>query len=199
MKTEVEMKRELFGMQISQKSKSEFFSATDLVKAGNMFRISKGLSPFKMSEWFRNKSTIEFVSELEIKYGNVKISGRGRNSHTWIHPLLFIDMALAISPKLKIEVYEWLFDHLIKQRNDSGDSYKTMCGNLFVRHGEKSTFARYIVSVANQIKDKCNVKDWQKATEGQLKKRDRIHNEIALLADVMNNNDQAIRIIMERD
>lgn len=34
MKTEVTMVRTLFGMPIAQKSKTEFFSATDLVKAG---------------------------------------------------------------------------------------------------------------------------------------------------------------------
>ena len=42
MVTEVIMKRELFGHEISQKSKSEFFSATDLSKAGNEWRRSNG-------------------------------------------------------------------------------------------------------------------------------------------------------------
>ena len=199
MKTEVEMKRKLFGMEISQKSKSEFFSATDLVKAGNKWRRENGLSDFNPGMWIKKKSTQEFVLEIEKKYGSSYTTGRGRNGHTWVHPLLFIDMALAISPKLKIEVYEWLFDHLIKQRNNSGDSYKMMCGNLYVRHGEKKTFAKYIVSVADQIKNKCGVNDWQKATEEQLKKRDKIHTDIALLADVMNNNEQALRIIMDRN
>jgi hypothetical protein len=32
---------------------------------------------------------------------------------------------------LKIEVYSWLFDKLIKYRNNSGDSYKKMAGALF--------------------------------------------------------------------
>jgi hypothetical protein len=193
MKTEVVMKRELFGFEISQKSKSQMFSATDLVRAGNMFRMSKGLAAFNMQAWFKNQGTKEFIEELKEKYGEVKISGRGRGKHTWVHPLLFIDMALAISPKLKIEVYEWLFDHLIKERNASGNSYKEMCGYLYVRHGDKRSFQKYIAKVANQIKLKCKVDDWQKADEQQLEKRSKLHKEIALLADVLNNNDEAVR------
>jgi hypothetical protein len=194
MKTEVIMKRRLFGNEISQKSQSEMFSATDLVKAGNMWRIANGLSPFDSKAWFKNKSTTEFVSELEIKYGKVKVSGRGKGSHTWVHPLLFIDMALAINPKLKVEVYEWLFDNLIKFRNESGDSYKKMCGNLYANQGDKRNFPAFVSDVANKVKLACRVNDWNKATEDQLNKRDKIHNNIALLSDVLRNNDQAVRI-----
>lgn len=193
MNTEVIMKRELFGCQISQKSKTEMFSATDLVAAGNKWRVSNGLPFFNLAAFFQNKSTKEFVSMLEDKYGVVKINSRGKGVHTWVHPLLFIDIALAISPQLKIEVYEWLFDHLLRYRNESGDSYKKMSGALFIKHGNKTVFPRYIQSVAEQIKVACGVKDWQSARESDLKKRDRIHESIALLCDVLPV-DEAVRI-----
>lgn len=199
MKTEVVMKRELFGELISQKSKSELFSATDLVRAGNIYRASNGRPLFNMQAWFKNENTKEFIQELEEKYGTVKISGRGRGKHTWIHPLLFIDMALAISPKLKIEVYEWLFDHLIRKRNSSGNSYKEMCGRLYVRHRNKRDFPSFVSNVALQIRNRCQVEDWQHATEEQLSLRDKIHYDIALLADVLNNNNEAVRIAMLRN
>ena len=104
MKTEVIMRRELFGVEVSQKSKSEMLSGTDLVRAGNKWRRSNDLSDFNLSQWLKKQSTIEFVSELEKKYGKAIVKGRGRTAHTWMHPLLFIDCALAISPKLKIEI-----------------------------------------------------------------------------------------------
>lgn len=199
MKTEVEMKRQLFGYPITQRSKSEFFSATDLVKAGNKWRFINDLSLFNMSTWLSKESTKEFIKELEAKYDKVIIKGRGRSQQTWVHPLLFIDMALAISPKLKIEVYEWLFDHLIKNRNESGNSYKTMCGNLYVRHGHKKTFPKYISDLAIKIKHKCKVTDWQEANEDQLLMRDKIHYDIALLSDALNNNDAAVRMSFDRN
>lgn len=198
MKTEVIMKRELFGKQISQQSKSEFFSANDLVAAGNKWRVTNDLPVFKLQDWFKQKNVKEFISEIEKKFGVAKTATRGRNGHTWVHPLLFIDMALALSPKLKIEVYEWLFDHLIKFRNESGDSYKKMCGALWFRTTNKRNFTNDIKKVASIIKNECNVKDWQQASEEQLRLRDRIHENIALLADVLNNNREAVRLGVQK-
>jgi hypothetical protein len=194
MKTEVVMKRELFGNSISQCSKSEFLSATDLVSAGNKWRVQNGLPFFNMSTWFQSDKTKEFVKALENKYGIVKINSRGKNSHTWVHPYLFIDMALAISPELKIEVYGWLYDKLLAYRNDSGDSYKRMAGALYNSYPNKAKFPGYIVAVADFIRDTVvKAKDWQTATEDQLKLRDKIHDNIALLADILPCDD-AVRI-----
>jgi hypothetical protein len=194
MKTEVVMKREIFGESISQKSKSEMFSATDLIKAGNKFRHKNNLSNFNLSLWFKQKSNVEFIKELEKKYGKVIIKGRGRSSHTWVHPLLFIDIALSISPKLKIETYEWLYDNLIKNRNNSGDSFKKMAGVLWVNCTNKSEFSDFIKDVCYKIRLECNVDDWQKANEKQLELRDKIHNNISLLGNVLRNNNEAVRL-----
>lgn len=194
MQTQVIMKRELFGCEISQQSKTEFFSATELVKAGNKWRRANNLSDFNLSQYLKNNSFNEFKNELQLKYGNVMSSARGRNSNTWVHPLIFIDVALAINPKLKIEVYEWLFDNLIKFRNNSGDSYKEMSAAIFSRFVNKREFPTYIQKVANYIKAELKVDDWQKATEEQLKKRDIIHNSIRLLCNVLNDTNQAVRL-----
>ncbi len=194
MQTEVIMKREIFGKEISQKSKSEFFSATDLVKAGNTWRAINGLTPFSMNDWFNQKTTKEFIAQLEEKYGQVKISGRGRGVHTWVHPYLFIDMALAISPALKIEVYGWIFDHLLQYRNDSGDSYKKMAGALYTEYGNKREFPFYIANVADKIKKTCKVLTWETATQEQLKLRDRIHEAIYLLSDIVKVPDEIVRL-----
>lgn len=193
MKTEVLMKRDLFGETIHQKSKTEFFSATDLVRAGNKWRALNGLTPFNMPAWFQQAGTKEFIQSLEKRYGKVKISGRGRGHHTWVHPFLFIDMALAINPELKIEVYSWLYDHLLKYRDESGDSYKKMCGAIYEASTNKRDFPKLIPKVAQYIKDQVGVNDWQSADEKQLATRYRIHENIALLADILPVKD-AVRI-----
>lgn len=192
MKTEVIMKRELFGMEISQRSKSEMFSATDLVRAGNKWRALKGLPLFQMSDWLQQKSTKAFIVELEKEFGKVKISGRGRGHHTWVHPMLFIDMALAISPTLKIQVYQWLYDSLLENRNSSGDSYKQMSGVLFAHAENKAMFPKHMQALARRIKDICKVLDWEHATEEQLKLRDRIHYNISIIGNVLRRNDKSI-------
>jgi hypothetical protein len=197
MKTNVIMKRVLFGGDISQRSDNEFFSATDLVKMGNKWRVTNEMEMFSLKNYLQNKSTKEFMVELTEKHEKIKINAGGKNRHTWVHPFLFIDIALAINPKLKIEVYQWLFDHLIKNRNESGDSYKKMCGALYAHSTVKSQFNNGIQELARMIKIECGLKredKWEVATEKQLKLRDRIHENIALLADVLNNNQEAMRI-----
>ena len=198
MKTEVILKRNLFDEEISQKSKSGYFSASDLVKAGNKWRAKNNKELFNLTHFLRAKQTKEFIAEIEIKYGKAKINSKGKGHHTWVHPLLFIDIALAISPKLKIEVYDWLFDNLIKFRNESGDSYKKMAGALFENTTKKTHFYKEISVIAKKIQDACNVDDWQKANEKQLKLRDKIHENIALLTDVLKDNKQAVRIGIQK-
>lgn len=184
--------------KISQNSKTEMFSATDLVRAGNAWRASQGLSMFDMKAWFNQIGTKDFIAELEHRYGVVKISGRGRGNHTWVHPLLFIDMALAISPTLKVETYQWLLDNLIKFRNDSGDSYRLMSGALFTRHTSHRNFPELIAKVAEKIKKVCGVSDWQRATESQLKMRDDIHMGIVWLCNAMTDIDAIVGIAISQ-
>jgi hypothetical protein len=198
METEVLMKREIFGQEITQKSKTEFFSATDLVRAGNMWRLSKGFSAFSMSSWLQQKNVKEFISELEKKFGKVLVSGRGRGNHTWVHPYLFIDLALAISPELKIEVYEWIYDKLIEYRNDSGDSYKKMAGALYMLISNKSEFKKTLMIYALEVKNACRVYDWQQATEEQLKLRDKIHENVYLLSDVIKDRRLLIKTAVDK-
>lgn len=198
MKTEVIMKREIFGREISQSSKSGFFSATDLKMAGDKWRVTNDLGFFDMNQYLETKSTREFIEELENKYKEkVLIKGKGRGAVTWVHPLLFIDIALAISPKLKIEVYEWIFDNLIKYRNDSGDSYKAAAGALYVRYSNNKTFPEFISKVANYIKDQLGVKDWQSANERQLKQRDEAHRAIKLYSNVLTDVNQIVRLAVD--
>jgi len=195
MKTQVVMRRELFGSKIEQQSKTGFFNANQLVHAGNKFRIMNNLPMFRLQDWLNLPSTKEFIRELENNLGEkVKSATRGRKASTWIHPYLFIDLALYISPKLKIEVYSWLYDELLKHRNLSGESYKKMTGALWENTKDKTNFHKLIKQIANTIKNDCNVKDWETATEKQLKLRDRIHENIALLCDVLKDNNQATQI-----
>ncbi len=195
MITEIIMQRELFGHQIAQKSKTEFFSATDLQKAGNDFRRKNGLSDFNLSQFLKSKSTIEFINELEAKFNTkVVLSARGRMASTWVHPLLFVDIALAISPKLKIEVYEWIFDSLLKNRNNSGDSYKEMASALWNRHTNHREFPIFISKVADYIRNQIGVNDWNEATKEQLELRDKIHVAIKLYCNVLTNPKEAVRL-----
>lgn len=197
METEVIMERPLFGGIVRQKSKLEFLNANDLVSVGNKWRITHDLPPFNFNQWKTSNQTKEFISSLEKEFGCVMITTRGQKGGTWVHPFLFIDMALAINPSFKVEVYKWIYDCLLKYRNDSGDSYKKMAGALYLNTTKKSTFSKSMSVVCKMIQAEVGVCDWQKATESQLAYRDKIHEYISLMCGVFhNNNNEAIRIGM---
>jgi hypothetical protein len=93
-----------------------------------------------------------------------------------------------------------MLDSLLKYRNDSGDSYREMSSALYGHYGNKKQFPLFISKVAKRIKEVCRVDDWQKATEEQLKKRDKIHGAIKLYSNVLTNCNQIVRLsILEAD
>jgi hypothetical protein len=194
METAVLMRRKLFDGEVKQNSKDNTINANDLVMVGNKWRILNSLKPLTLQTWLNTQSTQEFIEELKKTFDCVIKTKRGANGGTWLHPYLAIDLALHISPKFKVEVYGWLYDELLKYRNFSGDSYKKMAGALWDRTSSKSTFPKDIAKLARHIQNECAVKDWQTATEQQLRLRDRIHENIALLCEVMNNLNQAVRL-----
>ena len=198
MVTEVFLERDLLGGKIRQSNKTEFFSVNDLLLIGNKWRIMNDLKPFDYNSWYNASATKDFLTELKSQYGEVIKSKKGKTGERWVHPYVLIDIALNINPKLKVEMYKWIFDELIKARNNSGDSYKIMAGSLYVNTTNKSQFHLGISKTAELIKQACGVSDWNSASEEQLKKRDKLHNNIALLCSVLRDNNQAIRIALEK-
>lgn len=184
MKTEVILKRPFMGHHIRQKSKSEMMSATDLVKVGNIKRHELGQGPFNLQMYFKRKSTIEFIEELQKDNAHVIITDRKKG--TWVHPLLFMDIALTMDARFKVQVYEWIKDNLLKYRNDSGDSYKRMTGALYENVPARE-FHKTVPKVAQYIREQIGVKDWNEASEEQLKLRDRVHDNVSLLLDVTSS------------
>jgi hypothetical protein len=196
--TEVFMKRELLGGEVRQSSLTEFISINDLLIIGNKWRAMNNLKLFDYNSWYNSSATKDFLDSMMSQYGEVMKSKKGKTGERWAHPFIAIDIALQINPQLKVEIYKWIYDGLLKYRNTSGDSYKKMCGELFDNCQTKTKFHIDIIGIAKEIQDACCVYDWQSATEFQLKLRDKIHENIYLLAGVLRNNKQAVRIGIEK-
>lgn len=186
--------RVILGADVSQNIENGFFSANDLIRSVNEDRNKLGKCVFNLTQWLRTKSTKEFIEELQKTNKTVLIKGRGRNSVTWMHPLLFIDLVLSINPDLKIEVYSWMYYELSRYRNDDNASYNKMCGALYHRFDNKSTFHKYISKVDGYIIKECGLVDWDCANSYEIELRDKMYNNISLLCSVMPNTDSAVRI-----
>lgn len=206
MKTAVIMKRELMGITVRQNHKTNMFNANDLHKIGNEHRKILGLPPKQLAQYFTIAPTEELIKEIclteVIKLDDVKKATKGKEGGTWVHPVVFADLAMWYSPKLKYKVLKWVMDDLMAARDESGDSYKRMSSTLSRCFPKEFEQPLSFIKVAKAIASACNVQEgadkWQKATESQLKLRDRIQSNIELIADLCPNAGECINKAIEK-
>lgn len=87
---------------VRQRTKDSFFCLNDLEKVGNEQRRINGLSSIPFHNYFQIKSHKEFLAQVEAEIGGkAYISGRGRNSQSWVHPYIFINVYDAMKGELK--------------------------------------------------------------------------------------------------
>lgn len=139
MKTAVIMQRDLNGLAIRQNTKTYMFNANDLLKAYNLTTSKKKK---QLDAFLKNQKTKDYMETIAIdlnsttdKNGELKNeviqTHEGRvNGGTWMHPYLFIDFAMWLSPEFKLTCVKWIYDKLIVVRNDSGDSFKEVAAAL---------------------------------------------------------------------
>jgi hypothetical protein len=68
----------------------------------------------------------------------------------WMHPFLFIDFAMWINPTFKVTVIKFVYDELIKQRNDAGDAYREMSAAI-AKIAPKKDLVASITKVAEAV------------------------------------------------
>lgn len=130
MKTNVIMVRKMGVFDVNQRTKDGMFNANSLLKQWNIANESKK----EIKDYFDNKSTQEFIEVLKSDQSTIggivpmvkSRASKGENAGTWMHPYLFIDFAMWINPKFKFEVIKFVYDELIKYRNDAGDNYVSL-------------------------------------------------------------------------
>lgn len=145
MKTNQLMIRKMGEFDVVQRTKDGFFKANALLKQWN---LENEKSKKQVKDFLRLDKTVEFV-EVLAKENNPKTSlsecyighqtvpnkvlnvyekSRGINGGTWMHPYLFIDFAMWINPKFKLQVIKFVYDEMIKYRKDAGNAYKELGG-----------------------------------------------------------------------
>lgn len=206
MKTEVILHRQFNGESVRQLSKCAFLCATDITAIYNKIRVAEGKGKKELKHYFQLTSTIEFMEALcyEINQENskgknrsfysnllinkgispkdLKMVKRGKdNAGTWLHPYLFIDYAMWLSPQFRAKVVIWVGDNLLHFRNASGDAYKSCnkaldkafdIGNKYWEYAKVAKF------VSKRIMDKEEPDQWNIASKDQLYQRDKLIQKI---------------------
>lgn len=191
--------------EVTQRTEDGMFNATAVLKQWNERTGMKK----EVADYFKNDSSKEFINTIiEREFGNKRkvltINNTGNspvydnrsissvyqtrrglmNGGTWMHPLLFIDFAMWINPSFKYDVLKFVYDELVKFRNEAGDAYREMCEAvaLISKKGEipanisKVAEAINYIAVGNHEKMIRN-----RADENQMKDLVRIEKEVSML------------------
>jgi hypothetical protein len=137
MKTNVVMVRKMGEFDVGQRIQDGYFNATLLLKQWNH---KTGMQK-KVSHFFELQATKDFIEVLNNEvnsigrnHGDNNISdsyiltkgnkSKGIDDQVWMHPYLFIDFAMWINPRFKLEVIRFVYDQLIQYRHSAGDNYR---------------------------------------------------------------------------
>lgn len=127
METPQILHRDFKGLSIRQNHKTTMFSANDLLDA---YRIGHPLTRKSVAQFMDNASAKEFIEVLiqqeHIPANLIYNTTRGRNGTTWMHPYLFLDFAMWLSPEFKLAAIKWIYDNLCSLRDASGDEFKEL-------------------------------------------------------------------------
>ncbi len=130
------MKRVLGSHEVRQESKDGMFNANDLLVIYN----KQGLRKKRLDNYIKRPETQEMTEAL-LRRLNQDHSNRvflpddiirtskamkTERGGTWMHPYQFIDFAMWLSADFKVLCIEWIYDHLIKLRNEVGDEYREL-------------------------------------------------------------------------
>lgn len=127
MKTNQIMVRPMGEFKVTQRTKDGFFNATELLKRWN----EKSGMKKELKHYFENQSSNELINTI-VERENLNsrnsayLSSRGKNGGTWMHPILFIDFAMWINPSFKYDVIKFVYDEMIRYRNEAGDAYREL-------------------------------------------------------------------------
>jgi hypothetical protein len=155
-----------------QRTKDGYFNASSLIKLWNSKNSNK-----KLLQNFKSiNETKDFIKQLKLEgIDSPYISKGGRFSDgiTWMHPKLFIDLAMWISVEFKSKVIDMVLDGLILSRNEAGDYYNEMTACILDRYVEFNGCkppATIFINEANLIKKMAGVegKDRNEMTAKEL-------------------------------
>jgi len=144
MKTNQIMERKMGDFIVTQRTKDGYFDGSELLRQWNAV---KGNEQRKMDEFLSAKGTIKFIEALvkeEMENGlgenspkidnqvfkktKVKVKGvSGRpKEQIWMHPFLFTKFSMWINPRFEVKVIKFVYDEMIKYRNEAGDAYREL-------------------------------------------------------------------------
>lgn len=142
MKTNQVMERKMGDFIVTQRTKDGFFDGSELLRQWNAV---EGNPRRRMAEFLDSPKTKDFLkalaedesqrTKIDIGENQLLMKVKGRNTKNgkvpdkvWMNPLLYIKFAMWINPTFEVKVLRFVYDEMIKYRNEAGDAYRELGG-----------------------------------------------------------------------
>lgn len=175
------------GFDVIQRTSDGMFNATLLMKQWNESNGSKKEIKHFLEE---NKNTQEFITAL-ISEENLNgrnsayLKTRGMKGGTWMHPFLFIKFSMWLNPRFEVKVIKFVYDELIKYRNEAGDAYREMAASIqkIVPKNELPVRISHVAKAINHIVYNAHEPEIRnkQAEESKVKELAGLEKDIAML------------------
>lgn len=140
MKTNQEMVRYIDNFSVVQRTSDGYFDGGELLRQWNNVegnprrRMMEFIDSPKVKEFLKALSVDESQrSKTDIGENQLFIKIKGRNTKegktpdkVWMNPLLFIKFAMWINPTFEVKVLRFVYDEMIRYRNEAGEAYKEL-------------------------------------------------------------------------
>lgn len=188
MKTNQVLIRKMGEHEVCQRTSDRMFNATALLKQWNDYSGQNK----EIKKFFENQSTQEFIKTL-IEDENLNgeksayLKTRGKNGGTWMHPYLFIDFAMWLNTKFKLQVLKFVSDELLVYRDEAGEGHKILAKQIgkIVNKKFMPVAMQTISKGLNHIiygRHERNIRN-KEANESYLKSLRDLENKITMLID----------------
>jgi hypothetical protein len=166
--------------------KDQFGSLRDLFTLGTRYRFDNNKPALRMESWLAMESTKEYIDIVSESIGRSAIkTKRGKNGGTWVHLRVLIDAAMYLDPYLKDEVITTFIENrLLDVRDKSGDDFIDLNATLALTAEDvlgKDAHRGHFITLANIIKQRCDVEDWNFAPPDILSKRSLIEDRLSTM------------------
>ena len=185
------MQVDFFGGSVRCDTEDRMVSFTDLARAGNQWRINKGLALRPLAQVMDSAGFAEFKKVAECNLPDaelVRVEGKGSAKRTMGHIILAVYLAEQYSPEFHYQVISTFVEgKLLEFREYGGTEFKTMntAIDLYLpgREGKDSNKGIYI-NAAKLLRDKilgkdAKTEDWNAATVAQTHARFEAEHYIA--------------------
>lgn len=126
------MIRKMGNFNVTQRTKDGRFNATELLKNWNISNPDKRKDLDNFWKGVRLNEFMQEVAENEYNSKHVEFTDlkkllsnvhRGKNGGTWMDKYLFMKFAMWLNPTFEYQVIKFVYDEMIKYRNDAGNAY----------------------------------------------------------------------------